>query len=75
MSPAEVWVTSGLLQGQGLWVEKQTLGGHKQKLVCTRTREKGAVTPQETDPALPIECPGVWGAVWVSGGLLQGWGH
>ena len=33
---------------------KQTLGGHKQKLVCTRIQEKGAVTPQETDPDLPV---------------------
>ena len=32
---------------------KQTLGGHKEKLVCTRTQQKGAVTPQETDPDLP----------------------
>ena len=29
---------------------KQTLGGHKQNLVHTRTLEKGAVTSQETDP-------------------------
>ena len=29
-------------------------GGHKQNLVCTRTQEKGAVTPQETDPVLPV---------------------
>ena len=27
---------------------KQTLGGHRQKLVCLRTQEKGAVTSQET---------------------------
>ena len=33
---------------------KQTLGGHKQNLVCPRTQEKGAVTPQETDPDLPV---------------------
>ena len=32
---------------------KQTLGGQKQSLVCTRTQEKGAVTLQETDPDLP----------------------
>ena len=32
----------------------QTLGGHKQNLVCTRTQEKGAVTLQETDPDLPV---------------------
>ena len=28
---------------------KYTRGGHKQNLVRTRTQEKGAVTPQETD--------------------------
>ena len=32
---------------------KQTLGGQKQNLVCIRTQEKGAMTPQETDPDLP----------------------
>ena len=41
---------------------KHTLGGHKQKLVRTRTQEKEAVTKQETDPDLPIECPGVSGS-------------
>ena len=35
-------------------LEKQILGGHKQKLVCTRTQEKGAVIPQETDPDLSV---------------------
>ena len=82
VSPAEVWISSGLPEGQGLWVQqtwvwhkpswrrsalthhrafwtytglgKQTLGRHKQNLVCTRTQEKGAVTPQETDPDLPM---------------------
>ena len=43
------------------------LGGHKQNLVHTRTQEKGAVTPQETDPDLPV-CPGVSG-----GGVGQCW--
>ena len=82
MSPVKVWVSSGLQQGQGLWVQqtwygtspvggaqhypyhratrtyiglgKQTLGRHKQNLVCTRTQEKGAGTPLETDPDLPM---------------------
>ena len=31
----------------------QTLGGHKQNLVCTRIQEKGVLTPQETNPDLP----------------------
>ena len=78
----EVRVSSGLLQGQVLWVQQtwvwhkpswrrspltptqscqnlyrtgeKTLGEHKQNLVHTRTQEKGAVTPQETDPDLPM---------------------
>ena len=33
---------------------KQTLGGYKQNLVHSRTQEKGTVTPQETDPDLPM---------------------
>ena len=33
---------------------RQTLGGHKQNLVCTRTQEKGALTPHETEPDLPV---------------------
>ena len=53
---------------------KQTLGGHKQNLLCTRTHEKGAVTPQETDPDLPVSVQESLEEVWVSGGLLQGWG-
>ena len=47
---------------------RQTLGGHKQNLVCTRTQEKGAVTPQEADPDLPVKCPGV-----SSRGVGQQW--
>ena len=54
---------------------KQALGGHKQNLVRTRTQEKGAVTPQETDPDLPVSVQESPGEVWVSSGLLQGWGH
>uniref|UniRef100_A0AC11C5C6 Uncharacterized protein n=1 Tax=Ovis aries TaxID=9940 RepID=A0AC11C5C6_SHEEP len=34
---------------------KQTLGEHKQNLVCTRTQEKGAVASQETEPDLPLQ--------------------
>ena len=57
----------------GLW--KQTLAGHKQNLVCTRTYEKGAVSPQETDPDLPVSVQESPAQAWVSGGLLRGWGH
>ena len=52
-----------------------TLGGHKQKLVCTRTQEKGTVTPQETDPDLPVSVQESPAEAWVGGGLLQSWGH
>ena len=48
------------------------LGGHKQNLVH---QEKGAVTPQETDPDLPVSVQESPVEVWVGGGLLQGWGH
>ena len=33
---------------------KQSLGWHKQNLLCTKTQEKGVVTPQETDLDLPV---------------------
>ena len=49
---------------------KQTLGGHKQNLVHTRTQEKGAVTPQETDPDLPVSVQYSLAEVWVSGAGL-----
>ena len=103
VSPVEVWVSSGLPQGQGLWVQqtwvwhkpswrrsplthhraartytglgKQTLAGHKQNLVCTRTQEKGAVTPQETDADLPMSVQESPVKVRVDSGLLQGQGH
>ena len=54
---------------------KQTFEGHKQNLVCTRSREKGEVTPQETDPDLPVSVHESPAEVEVGGGLLQGWGH
>ena len=54
---------------------KQTLGGHKQKLVCTKIQEKGAVTPQETDPDFPVSVQESPAEAWIDGGLLQGWGH
>ena len=54
---------------------KQTLGGHKQNLVCTRTQEKGALTQQETDPDLPVSVQESPAEAWVRGGLLQGQWH
>ena len=54
---------------------EQALGGHKQNLVCTRAQEKGAVTPQKTDPDLPMSVQESPVEVWVGCGLLQGQGH
>ena len=54
---------------------KQTIEGHKQNLVHTRTQEKGAVTPQETNPDLPMSVQEPLVEAWVGGGLMQGWGH
>ena len=51
------------------------LEGHKQNLVHTRTQEKGAVTPQETNPDLPMSVQEFLVEVWVGSGLLQGWRH
>ena len=53
---------------------KQTLGGHKQNLVCTRTQEKGVATPQETDPDFPVGVQESLAEARVNGDLLQGRG-
>ena len=45
------------------------------KPVCTRTQEKGAVTPKENDPDFPVNVQESPVEAWVSGGLLQGRGH
>ena len=57
------------------WRNRLLEGTHTKKLVCTRTQEKGAVTPQETDPDMPESVQESLAEVWVSGGLLQGWRH
>ena len=57
--------------GQGT----QTLGGHKQNLVCTRGQEKGSVTLQETESDLPVSILESLVEAWVNSGLLLGQGH
>ena len=47
-------VTVGFDYSSHTTLGKQTLGGHKQNLVCTMPQEKGALTPQKTDPDLPV---------------------
>ena len=89
----DLWVSSGLPQGQAFWVQqtwlwhkpswrrsplipslscqnlhstwKQTLVGHRQNLVCTRTQEKRAVSPQDTDPDLPRNVQESPAEAWV----------
>ena len=43
-----------------------------QNPVDTRTLEKGAATPQETDPDLPVSFQESPAEAWVGRGLLQG---
>ena len=52
-----------------------TLKGHKQNIVHTRTQEEGAVTPQETDPDLPVRVQESPAEVWLDSGLPRGQGH
>ena len=55
-------------------LEKQILEGHKQNLVCTRSQEKEAVSPQETEPDLPVSVQQFLVEAWLDNGLLWGQG-
>ena len=48
---------------------KQTLGRHKQSLVCTRSQEK------ETESDLPVNVQESLVEAWVNSGLLRGQRH
>ena len=45
------------------------------RTLCTRTQEKGEVTPQNTDPDLPVRVQESLVDMWVDNGLLQAQGH
>ena len=47
----------------------------QKKPFCTRAQEKGAVTPQETEPDLPLSVQESAVEAWVDSGLPQGQGH
>ena len=47
----------------------------QKNLMRTRTQEKGAVNPQETDPDLPVSVQESPAETWVRSGLLQGQRH
>ena len=44
----------------------------KNRNVCTRTQEKGAVIPQENGPDLPMSVQVSLGEAWVDGGCRVG---
>ena len=54
---------------------KESLEGHKQNLVCTRTQEKGTVTPKETESYLPVSVQESPMEAWINIGLSRGQGH
>ena len=54
---------------------KLILGGDKQNFVHTWTQEKGAVTPQDTEPDLPVSVQESLAEAWIDSGLLQSQGH
>ena len=47
-----LWKPEGLDYRTCTGLGKQTLGGHKQNLVCSRSQEKGGVSPHETQNSL-----------------------
>ena len=47
----------------------------QENLMCTRTEEKGAVTPEETELDFPVSVQESLAEVWVDSGLPQGQGH
>ena len=51
------------------------LEGTNRNLCTPGPKEKGAVTPQGTDPNLPVSVQESPAEAWVSRGLLQGRGH
>ena len=53
----------------------QLLLQHLQSCWGSWTQEKGAVTPQETDPDLPMSVQEAPAEAWIGSGLLQGRGH
>ena len=55
--------------------ENRLLEGINKTLCTPGPRRKEKLTPQETDPDLPVNVQESLAEVWVSGGLLQGRGH
>ena len=74
------WRRSPLAPPQGRqnlhWTEEiDSWRAQTKPCVFTRTQEKGAVTPQETDSDLPMSVQESPVQAWVGGDLMQDWGH
>ena len=69
-----IHLPQGLFLGELSFAPRTDTWRPQKKLVCTRTEEKGAVTPQKTDPDLPVSVQESLEEKWVHSGLLQGWG-
>ena len=69
-----IHLPQGLFLGELSFAPRTDTWRPQKKLVCTRTQEKGAVTPQKTDPDLPVSVQESLEEEWVHSGLLQGWG-
>ena len=54
------------LEASGIYIlGKQTVGGHKQNLVHTRSQEKGAVSSQETESDMSVSVQESLVEAWV----------
>ena len=56
-------------------LEEEALGGLKQNPVSNKTQEKGTMTPQETEPVLPVSVQKSPAEAEVDSGLPWGQGH
>ena len=69
------------LKVRGIWLQnfhriQETDSWRAQtKLVSTKIQEKGALTPQETEPDLPVSVQEYLVEMWVDSGLPQGQRH
>ena len=68
------------LKARGIWLQNFHRTGEtdswraQQNFVCTRTQEKGAETPQKTEPDLPVNVQESPAQAWVDSDLPWGQG-
>ena len=61
-----LWKTEGLDYRTSTRLGKQTLGGHKQNLGCSRSQEKRAVSPYVTELEFPVRIQESLVEAWVN---------